>query len=58
MDRCDEHRTFPKDGTGLRQYPATVEGGHLEIDLNQLDTTTSSTTHQQHEHDARSRRPR
>lgn len=44
VDRCDAHRTFSKDGAGLRQYPATVEGGHLEIDLNQLGTTTSSTS--------------
>ena len=44
VDQCDPHRTYPNDGTGLRFYPATVEGGHLEVNLNQLSTTTSPTT--------------
>lgn len=33
VDPCDG-RTFPADGTGLRQYPATVtEEGELVVDL-------------------------
>ena len=37
---CD-HRTYPLDGKGLRQYPTSVEGGKLFVDLNELGTTTT-----------------
>jgi hypothetical protein len=37
---CD-HRTYPLDGKGLRQYPTAVEDGKLYVDLNELGTTTT-----------------
>ena len=33
---CDPSITYPKDGTGLRFYPTTVEDGRLYVDLNEL----------------------
>ena len=46
--KCDHHRTAPADGKGLTQYPVTVTGGNLDIDLNaearKQATTKSSTT--------------
>ena len=40
---CD-HRTYPLDGKGLRQYPTAVEDGKLFVDLNELGTTTTKPT--------------
>jgi hypothetical protein len=40
VGRCD-HRTYPLDGKGLRQYPTAVEDGKLYVDLNELGTTTT-----------------
>lgn len=50
-DQCSERLTFPADGTGLPQYPATVnDDGKVVIDLNAAlrdeGTTTSLTTTQ------------
>ena len=42
VDGCDEARTYPLDGTGLRAYPTTVEDGHLIVDINELSTTTTT----------------
>ena len=47
VDRCDATKTYPLDGTGLRQYAVRVdEGGRLVIDFNvdPLTTTTVVTT--------------
>jgi hypothetical protein len=38
---CDEDRTYPLDGTGLRTYPTTVEDGRLIVDINELSTTST-----------------
>lgn len=38
---CDEDRTFPLDGEGLRSYPATVEDGRLYVDINEISTSTT-----------------
>ena len=39
---CDEAHTFPLSGKGLRQYPVSVEGGRIFVDVNELTTTTSA----------------
>jgi hypothetical protein len=39
---CDAQE-FPPDGEGLPQYPVTVRGGNLDVDLNAADRTTSTT---------------
>ena len=44
VDGCDPSRTFPLDGAGLRRYPTTVEDGRLIVDINELSTSTTSTT--------------
>jgi hypothetical protein len=41
VNSCDMTVTYPKDGTGLRFYPTTVEDGRLYVDLNELSTTTT-----------------
>ena len=41
VGQCD-HRAYPLDGAGLRQYPTSVEGGKLFVDLNDLGTTTTT----------------
>jgi hypothetical protein len=44
VNECTE-ATYPLDGTGLRFYPVTVDDdGRLQVDLNELSTTTSSST--------------
>jgi hypothetical protein len=40
VNECDESTTYPLDGTGLRYYPTTVDGGRLLVDINELSTTT------------------
>jgi hypothetical protein len=46
--KCSRSFTFPEDGEGLPQYPATVDDdGKVVVDLNAADratTTTESTT--------------
>ena len=43
VDRCDPNRTFPLDGTGLRQYAVRVdENKRLVIDFN-VDPLTTTT---------------
>lgn len=42
VNACDDEETFPLDGSGLRYYPVTVEDGRLQIDINELSTTTTS----------------
>lgn len=37
VNQCDAERTYPADGTGLRQYPTTVQDGRLLIDLNAIE---------------------
>jgi hypothetical protein len=44
VNACDESVTYPLDGTGLRYYPTTVEGNRLYVDINELSTTTTTTT--------------
>jgi hypothetical protein len=39
---CDEARTYPLDGRGLRYYPTAVEDGRLYVDINELTTTTAA----------------
>lgn len=39
---CDEDRTYPLDGEGLRPYPTSVEDGRLYVDINEISTSTSS----------------
>jgi hypothetical protein len=39
---CDEDRTYPLDGTGLRSYPVTVEDGRLYVDINETATSTTA----------------
>lgn len=39
---CDESTTFPLSGEGLRQYPVSVEGGRIFVDVNELTTSTTS----------------
>ncbi len=41
VNGCDETTTYPLDGTGLRYYPTSVEGGRLYVDLNELTTMTT-----------------
>jgi hypothetical protein len=42
---CSESFTFPPDGTGLPQYPASVnDDGKVVIDLNAAERTDGSTT--------------
>jgi hypothetical protein len=43
-DHCREERTFPLDGTGLRQYPVSVEDGRLYVDINEQSSTTTSSS--------------
>lgn len=43
VDRCNG-RTFPPDGTGLRQFTTRVEDGRLIIDLREAPTTTTSSS--------------
>jgi hypothetical protein len=44
VDPCDG-TSFPADGKGLPQYPATVTDGRVSVDLNAaFRTTTTSTT--------------
>lgn len=42
VDACDETRTYPKDGTGLRHYPAVVENDRLYVTLKDTGTTTTT----------------
>lgn len=44
VNACDPDVTYPLDGTGLRYYPTSVEDGRLFVDINELSTTTSTTT--------------
>ena len=44
VDGCGKGRTYPLDGAGLRTYPSKVEDFHLIVDINELTTSTSSTT--------------
>ncbi len=45
VDRCDAANTYPIDGTGLRQYPITVnDKGRLIIDFNADPASTTTTT--------------
>jgi len=41
VNSCDPSVTYPLDGTGLRYYPTTVEGGDLYVDINELSTTAT-----------------
>ncbi len=42
VNACDPEETFPPDGTGLRYYPTSVEGGDLYVDLNEITTSTTA----------------
>lgn len=37
-ESCEERRTFPRSGEGLRQFPTEVADGRLFIDLQDADT--------------------
>lgn len=45
---CDDALTAPADGTGLPQFPITIDDGRLDVDLNadtrQTTTTTTAAT--------------
>ena len=41
-NECDESETYPLDGKGLRQYPVSVEGGRIYVDVNELTTSTTA----------------
>jgi hypothetical protein len=43
VDSCTGER-YPFDGTGLPQYPARVEEGHLIVDLLGTGSTTTATS--------------
>lgn len=42
VNECDETKTYPLDGTGLRYYPTVVDGNRLLVDINELSTTTTT----------------
>jgi hypothetical protein len=43
--RCSRSYTVPADGTGLRQYPATVDDdGKVVVDLNAAERASATTT--------------
>jgi hypothetical protein len=42
VNECDESRTYPLDGEGLRQYPVSVEDGRIYVDVNELTTSTTA----------------
>ncbi len=42
VNTCDRSETYPLDGTGLRQYPTSVEDGRLYVDLNEITTSTTA----------------
>ena len=42
VNGCDESRTYPLDGEGLRQYPVSVEDGRIYVDVNELTTSTTA----------------
>jgi hypothetical protein len=41
VSACDPEVTYPLGGKGLRFYPATVEGGRVYVDINELTTSTT-----------------
>ena len=43
VNGCDKTVTYPLDGEGLRQYPTSVEGGRVYVDLNAEARATSTT---------------
>jgi hypothetical protein len=41
-NECDGSQTYPLSGDGLRQYPVSVEGGEILVDVNELTTSTTA----------------
>ena len=44
VNACDRSVTYPLGGKGLRFYPTTVEDGRVFVDLNEISSSSTTTT--------------